>query len=719
MRMLKVRKKSISLLVVLTFLMTLFPLALPAFAAGTEYDALSVPKYEADTADADLGDILISFDYLTVGTSEAWLSLPSGFDINDIDATTNSANIAVTFPNYDVGDDAVLVKVVCSTAAVEDAKVTIEFNAVDIPAGAEGDVVASFEQISGQFVDGDVTVASITGGDLTVKVVEDEAFGDEGGFVTIRVTESVAGTLGPDDTLDLILPDGYEWDYVDDVDLLFGAVGCDEYCVDYSIDAEEVNIWFDHDTTARTSFEITLKIDVDFDEAEFGDVVAKVRGDYDATPETITVGSFGDYQASIEAEDPDTEIYSGRFDQEVSNITIEEELAGSLVEGRMINLELPENARWTMFDGEEINEYTSTFYITGDDVELEYAGLAGSDDTILRLRVSESSENLDASTIEIEDIQVATEAMVTGDLVVNVTSSAGLADDEITIAKIVSPVSVTAEKQNVIIGKNDQPTGNIVITEYAAEAIKDSVYEDDAYIVIAVDEDIEFAEDPTVEVTEGDLKLGDVEVDENVLFIEVDRDSNEASTIVVSGIMYDVNRTVAEGNLGAEIGGTALVETDDFEYPGYGDNIWEDSDIVAEFVSAICVTPAPGDQVIKAVFTLGSTSFTLNDVAQTMDVAPYAKDGRTYLPMRYVAQALGIPASNILWKNGTATFISGNKVVSVTIGSQIMYINGAAVPIDAAPEIVNGRTMLPIRWIATAFGVDVAWDAATQTVTLE
>lgn len=710
------RKKSISLIVVLTFLMTLFPLALPAFAASTEYDALSVPKYEADTDGADLGDILVSFDYLQVGTHEAWLSLPSGFDIQAIVATDNSDNIAVDFPNFAPGDDAVLVKVVVTDAAVEDAKVTIVLDDVDIPASADaGDVVATFEEISGQFVDGDVVIARITDGDITVKVVEDEAFGDGGGTVTLRVTESVAGTLGPDDTLDLILPDGFEWDNVANVTLLFGAVDDDATDVVIGIDEEELNISFDHDTTARTSFEFDVDILVDLDEAEFGDVVAKVKGDYDATPSTITVGTYGDFEASIEADDPETVVFAGREEQEISNIIIEESLAGSLVEGRMINLELPDNARWTSFDGHAVDPDTpnADFTISGDDVTLEFAGIAGKDDTILRLRVLDGSDGEDASEIEIEDIEVALEAGVEGDLVVNVTSSAGLPDEEITVAKVVNPVTVTAAKENVIIGKNDQPGGNITITEYEEEAIKEGE------LVIAVDRDIEFSEDPTVEVTAGDIKIGDVEADNNLLTIEIDRDSNEASTIVISGILYDVNRTVAEGDLNAEVGGSALVETCEMQYPDANNTVWDDSDAVAEFVAAICITPAPGQQQIKAVFTLGSTSFTLNDVAQTMDVAPYAKSGRTYLPMRFVAKALGIADTGILWKNGTATFISADRVVSVTVGSNIMSINGAPVAMDVAPEIVSGRVMIPIRWIATAFGVDVAWDAETQTVTVQ
>ncbi|MEW5898835.1 MAG: copper amine oxidase N-terminal domain-containing protein [Bacillota bacterium] len=49
-----------------------------------------------------------------------------------------------------------------------------------------------------------------------------------------------------------------------------------------------------------------------------------------------------------------------------------------------------------------------------------------------------------------------------------------------------------------------------------------------------------------------------------------------------------------------------------------------------------------------------------------------------------------------------------------------MLINGIAVSMDVAAEFVDpGRTMLPFRWAAQALGARVTWDEATQTVTME
>ena len=137
-------------------------------------------------------------------------------------------------------------------------------------------------------------------------------------------------------------------------------------------------------------------------------------------------------------------------------------------------------------------------------------------------------------------------------------------------------------------------------------------------------------------------------------------------------------------------------------------------------VIANTATPAPIDTKVNAEFVIGSTTYKVDGVEQTMDVAPYIKEGRTYLPVRYVANALGVDNNNIMWDSasGTATLIKGDKVVQVVVGSKNMVINGATIAMDAAPEIKDGRTMLPFRWIAWAFGANVEWDAATQTVTI-
>ena len=129
--------------------------------------------------------------------------------------------------------------------------------------------------------------------------------------------------------------------------------------------------------------------------------------------------------------------------------------------------------------------------------------------------------------------------------------------------------------------------------------------------------------------------------------------------------------------------------------------------------------PALAAPAHRAVFVVGQNIYTVDGQARIMDTAPYIKDGRMFVPIRYVAQAVGVAPQDILYTEGKVTLLKNNKVVQLTIGSNTMLINGAAVNMDVAAEIANGRTMLPFRWVALAFGAMVKWDEAARTVIIE
>jgi len=136
------------------------------------------------------------------------------------------------------------------------------------------------------------------------------------------------------------------------------------------------------------------------------------------------------------------------------------------------------------------------------------------------------------------------------------------------------------------------------------------------------------------------------------------------------------------------------------------------------FVLSVMAAPVAG---AETVLTVGSTVMHHDGVEVVMDVAPYIKDGRTYLPLRHCAVALGVDSENVLWDgpNRRVTLIKEDRIVQAEIGSATLLVNGDAVTMDVAPELVYpGRTMLPVRWVAEALGVEVVWDGATQTIRL-
>lgn len=118
-----------------------------------------------------------------------------------------------------------------------------------------------------------------------------------------------------------------------------------------------------------------------------------------------------------------------------------------------------------------------------------------------------------------------------------------------------------------------------------------------------------------------------------------------------------------------------------------------------------------------SVFTLGSNVYNLRGSTQVMDIAPYAKDNRTYLPVRYVAYTMGLTDDQIRWSPlvpNTVTLTNGTTTVILNIGSPIMYKNGTPMMMDVAPEVSNYRTCLPIAWVSQAFGYTATWDGSLK-----
>ncbi|MHB9109079.1 MAG: stalk domain-containing protein [Armatimonadota bacterium] len=98
------------------------------------------------------------------------------------------------------------------------------------------------------------------------------------------------------------------------------------------------------------------------------------------------------------------------------------------------------------------------------------------------------------------------------------------------------------------------------------------------------------------------------------------------------------------------------------------------------------------------------------------DVYPELRAGRVFAPISPVCKALG---AGVAWNPDTGevriTRADGPELV-LTLGSTTATAGGKAVTLDAAPYVKQGRTMVPVRFLAEALGVPVAYHAATRTV---
>ena len=100
------------------------------------------------------------------------------------------------------------------------------------------------------------------------------------------------------------------------------------------------------------------------------------------------------------------------------------------------------------------------------------------------------------------------------------------------------------------------------------------------------------------------------------------------------------------------------------------------------------------------------------------DVSPIIEDGRTMVPMRSIFEALG---AEINWNDSTKTVTSksGDREISVTIGKKSITVNGAEMPLDVAPVISGGRTLVPARAVSEGLGCSVYWNNETRVVSIE
>ncbi|MCL2588496.1 MAG: stalk domain-containing protein [Oscillospiraceae bacterium] len=111
-------------------------------------------------------------------------------------------------------------------------------------------------------------------------------------------------------------------------------------------------------------------------------------------------------------------------------------------------------------------------------------------------------------------------------------------------------------------------------------------------------------------------------------------------------------------------------------------------------------------------------SVVLDGTPLTFDVAPQIVQGRTMVPVRGIFEALG---AEVEWDSATRTVTAtaeNDDVITMVIGSTALTVNGTDFQMDAAPFTTGGRTLAPARFVAYAIGATVEWDPATWTVLL-
>lgn len=122
-------------------------------------------------------------------------------------------------------------------------------------------------------------------------------------------------------------------------------------------------------------------------------------------------------------------------------------------------------------------------------------------------------------------------------------------------------------------------------------------------------------------------------------------------------------------------------------------------------------TDKPAAAAKTIILQIGSTAVLVDDQAIINDVAPVIHNDRTLVPIRVITEALG---GQVAWNEAAkeVTLTVNGKEIKMTIGKVLEKYG-------VAPVIIGGRTFVPVRFVADELGAVTTWDDATKTVAIQ
>lgn len=117
-------------------------------------------------------------------------------------------------------------------------------------------------------------------------------------------------------------------------------------------------------------------------------------------------------------------------------------------------------------------------------------------------------------------------------------------------------------------------------------------------------------------------------------------------------------------------------------------------------------------------FAQPNLSIKVNNKTISSDVAPFIKNGTTYVPIKFVAEALKV--DSVKWNSETQSVTikdSGNTIL-LFINKNYAYVNNQYKSLNNNALLKENRTFVPIRFVSEILGAKVAWDEDTYTVSI-
>jgi hypothetical protein len=135
------------------------------------------------------------------------------------------------------------------------------------------------------------------------------------------------------------------------------------------------------------------------------------------------------------------------------------------------------------------------------------------------------------------------------------------------------------------------------------------------------------------------------------------------------------------------------------------------------FLMTIGFLPTKAVSEISIDLWIGKLTARINGQSQSLDAAPYIKNNRTMVPIRFISEQMG---AKVDWINSErkVAITMGSVAISLWVDKSVAYVNGVERKLDASPEIVGSRTFVPIRFISENMGAKVYWVDSEQRVTV-
>ena len=136
---------------------------------------------------------------------------------------------------------------------------------------------------------------------------------------------------------------------------------------------------------------------------------------------------------------------------------------------------------------------------------------------------------------------------------------------------------------------------------------------------------------------------------------------------------------------------------------------------ITQRLSALAAASLLGAAVAIPAFAAGPVSVTVNGNAANLNPPPTERAGRVFVPLRGVFEQLG---ATVVYQSGVINATGRGHTISLKIGSQQATVDGQQQNVDVAPFIIGASTYVPLRFVSQALGASVNYDGSNRVVAI-